>query len=405
MNVLVADTAPLYPPSWGGPLRIYELYSNFFNSNITYVGIPLHVDKNFRGSHKKLKKHLKEIIVKPDKKYLDFKKLQLKFLKGLTFDLYTYLLMKFDKSFNKKIREESKDKHILISSHVWSFPCLKRNNSELLVYDSHNVEYKLMKQVTNGKFFGGIISYIVKRIEKNACKKSDLIVVCSDDDKKSLIELYGAEKDKIRIIPNSTDVKKFKVASKKEKEHHKKLLKVKGKTIFFVGAYYNPNIEALKFIVNKLAPKLKDYTFLIAGSVKNAFYEFSTEEKLPKNVRFFGQVIGDRLKNIIKASDIAINPTFTGSGIQIKMLDYMASGLPIVTTETGARGLGIENKKHAIICNTDKFKNEIRRLFKNKRLFQKLKNNARKKAFEFDSKKLGRKFEKILLSKVNKEAV
>ena len=103
MSVLVSDTTPLHPPLWGGPLRIYELYSNFDESDITYVG--LNIGKGFEESEQKLKYNLKEVVVGPDKKFFNLRKLQLKFFKGLTFDLYTYLMMKFDKNFNKKLNQ------------------------------------------------------------------------------------------------------------------------------------------------------------------------------------------------------------------------------------------------------------------------------------------------------------
>src|SRR5690606_4095268 len=39
------------------------------------------------------------------------------------------------------------------------------------------------------------------------------------------------------------------------------------------------------------------------------------------------------------ACDLAVNPMFSGSGTNIKMFDFMAAGLPVVTTAVGARGI------------------------------------------------------------------
>ena len=39
--------------------------------------------------------------------------------------------------------------------------------------------------------------------------------------------------------------------------------------------------------------------------------------------------------------DLAINPVTTGSGTNLKMLDYMAAGVPVLSTPHGARGLGL----------------------------------------------------------------
>ena len=39
---------------------------------------------------------------------------------------------------------------------------------------------------------------------------------------------------------------------------------------------------------------------------------------------------------IFDAADVALNPMQSGSGTNLKMLDYFAAGLPVVTTAIGA---------------------------------------------------------------------
>ena len=41
IKLLITDTAPLYPPLWGGPQRIWNLYGNLSQElfSITYVGV------------------------------------------------------------------------------------------------------------------------------------------------------------------------------------------------------------------------------------------------------------------------------------------------------------------------------------------------------------------------------
>ena len=46
----------------------------------------------------------------------------------------------------------------------------------------------------------------------------------------------------------------------------------------------------------------------------------------------------------------ALNPVTYGSGTNVKMLDYFAAGLPVVSTEAGARGLGVEDGRHYFRC-------------------------------------------------------
>jgi glycosyltransferase involved in cell wall biosynthesis len=51
-----------------------------------------------------------------------------------------------------------------------------------------------------------------------------------------------------------------------------------------------------------------------------------------------------------------------GSGTNLKMLEYMAAGVPVISSPLGARGLGVEHGKHGVICEIDEFPLEIKRL-------------------------------------------
>jgi glycosyltransferase involved in cell wall biosynthesis len=400
LKVLVADTAPLYPPLWGGPRRIYDLFSNFESSAVRYVG--LNVEPGFEGSQKALSPGFSEIIVAPDKKCSAIRKMQHLMIPGLTFDLYSYFLPRRDTSFSSMLKRESEDSDVLIASHVWSFPCMARRGKAMLVYDAHNVEHELMRQVTRGRLLGGAFSLLVKRLEGRACRQSDLVITCSEEDKQKFLSTYGLDERKVFVVPNTTDTSRFKPSSAVERMKAKEQLGLPGKAgkpgkvVLFIGSYYTPNIEAMAFIARRLAPRLPHHTFIIAGSVKHAIGEHISETELPSNVRLVGSVSDDELGNIFKATDIAINPVACGSGIHIKMLDYMASGLPIVTTPIGARGLGIVHKRHAMISGLEHFHDAI---LEADRMKENLGREARQKSLGFDSKKHGRILENLIISK------
>src|SRR5262245_12940379 len=113
------------------------------------------------------------------------------------------------------------------------------------------------------------------------------------------------------------------------------------RTILFVGSGYKPNVEALDFIVMHLSRKMINYQFMIMGGVGDLYLNSINAKKtaVPNNVKLFGTVDTSLRDIIYKAADIAINPMFSGSGTNIKMFDYMAAGLPTITTLIGARGI------------------------------------------------------------------
>jgi glycosyltransferase involved in cell wall biosynthesis len=138
---------------------------------------------------------------------------------------------------------------------------------------------------------------------------------------------------------------------------------------------------------------------LIAGSVKTHLER--TKKILPQNVIVFGRVEQDKLLEIMRASDIAINPVATGSVICIKSLDYMAAGIPIVSTPVGMRGIPAKDKVHAMICGLESFDSSIRRLMKDGLLRKSMSANSRRlveKEFDVNvvSRRLGAIIEKTL---------
>lgn len=146
-------------------------------------------------------------------------------------------------------------------------------------------------------------------------------------------------------------------------------------TLLFVGSWHPPNLEALKFIIKNLLPKLDNTKLLLVGSIKD--YYLSEFGKFPDTVLPFGVVDELEKYEIYKLADIAINPMFSGSGTNLKMLDYFSAGIPVVTTETGARGLLVENEMETIICAPDNMVQSIKRLIGDKQLQNKIRKNAR----------------------------
>ena len=54
---------------------------------------------------------------------------------------------------------------------------------------------------------------------------------------------------------------------------------------------------------------------------------------------------------LLAAADVFVNPVRHGAGINIKMVEAMAAGLPVVTTPTGARGLHWRDGEHLVVAD------------------------------------------------------
>ncbi len=393
-KILVTDTAPLYPPLWGGPKRIWSLYSNFSPElfNTTYVGANFSLRKGLKYSFNKIGDNFKEILCAPPPHYYFwyiFKKL---IFKDNSLDLFFYLWMHTDWQFKYILNSQNAD--IVICSHPWPVLSLDKNNRRFFIYDAHNCEYLLMGQILGKHFLKSLVLRQVYKVEQEACKRSDLILACSENEKNDLIKLYKLNPDKIIIVTNGTTIRER--IGAQEKQLCKEALKIQAdeKVVVFIGAYYKPNIDALKFIINKILPLSKDMKFLILGTV----CDFLKDQPLPQNLLLLGKVSEEQLDTALKASDIAINPMFSGSGINIKMLDYMSYGLPIVTTECGARGIETDDKEPMIISSADNFAENLRILSNDSQLCERLSEAGRSLAAKhYDWKIISHKLQEIIL--------
>lgn len=263
-----------------------------------------------------------------------------------------------------------------------------------IVYDAHNVEGETVNlDNTIPKIIRPFLRAYIQLVERMAVNSVDHIIVVSGRDKSLFIEKYGLEEKKITIIPSGSN--KIDMESLLERAEIREKLGYKADDILviFHGTYsYPPNKEAIDSINDYIAPEFEkdggNVRFVIAG---NGVPKFNR-----KNIDFIG--FADDIYSLLHASDIAIVPILNGGGTRLKILDYMAVGLPIVTTKKGIEGIDAEDGENAIIVDTpdEHFINSIKYLINNVSERKKLGNNARKLAIEkYDWTVIGEKLNKL----------
>ena len=54
----------------------------------------------------------------------------------------------------------------------------------------------------------------------------------------------------------------------------------------------------------------------------------------------------------LAAADVSINPAVSGSGVNIKLVEYLAAGAPVVSTTLGSAGLGLTPGRDLLVADT-----------------------------------------------------
>jgi glycosyltransferase involved in cell wall biosynthesis len=211
----------------------------------------------------------------------------------------------------------------------------------------------------------------IRRREIDASGLSDAVIVFTEDDRKGLIEITGADEQRVHTIPLGVDIERLKATSVDERLRAKAALGLEGKRVaIFVGALYEPNIQAVSTLFD-VASRLdrKDLLFVVVGRVGEQF-------RSNDSVIVTGQV--DDVLPYFSAADLAVNPMRSGGGMQVKLLEFLAAGLPTVTTPIGARGVSATSRQDLVIAQIEDFPDAIDMLLKDGDAASRLGANGRR---------------------------
>jgi glycosyltransferase involved in cell wall biosynthesis len=101
--------------------------------------------------------------------------------------------------------------------------------------------------------------------------------------------------------------------------------------LLFVGGAADHNLVAVRMLERMLVPRLRPGTRLVvAGKASRAL------RLREPAVTALGYV--PDMGELLAAADVALNPVTYGSGSNIKVAEYLAAGLSVVSSPVGARG-------------------------------------------------------------------
>lgn len=410
IKTVVFDNQPITPLEGGGRIRLFGLYSGIKGDmTVTYVGTYDWYGK--RKVEKQIADCLKEITVPLSGLHLsEYEKVMSKMPGKSVFDATFAEFAQYSYELLDEAISYIKDADIVIFSHPWMYSPLRNELSpknQLIVYDSHNCEgYLRTKLLYDGNGFGSELARKVVAQEYDLCQDADVILACSEEDKDMFLELYNVDRSKIVLAPNGVFAQKIIPKSNKEKAIIKKQLKLPEYVAIFMGSDYQPNHEAAEYILS-IAPRLPEVYFVIAGGVGNGIKKPDINNKYEgysNNVRITGSIDEETKIKYYAASDVALNPIKSGSGTNIKMFEYMAAGIPIITSKTGARGIQDVKGNSYYLCTMDNIIEKITTLKQDKLFSQKLSSGGRELvcssySWENISCELGYKLSQALKSK------
>lgn len=218
-----------------------------------------------------------------------------------------------------------------------------------VILDQHESERLLYRgYIKNGtlaeKFFAVINIVKLKKFEERVFSKISMLA-CVSHTEAEIAEKYATKGIKILVVPNGVDEKffnDFEAFNNKE-----------NRIIFCANMAVRRNIEAAvwfaKDIFTKIKERISDAEFWIIGSWPNK--EVLALSSIPR-VHVVGMV--EDITKYYRGGRVFVAPYHFAAGSPLKVLEAMASGIPVVSTDVSSKGIGAINDKNIIIANNEK---------------------------------------------------
>jgi len=199
-----------------------------------------------------------------------------------------------------------------------------------------------------------LVMWRLSKIEEYAARNATLIVTVSKYSSRKLVQLYGVDKTKIRVVPNGVDTERFKPSKSGEKI--KRQIGLDSKLcVLFVGRLIPRKglpflIEAAKHIVKEYAQTL----FVVVGNgpLKNNLRAYLEKINLSSNFVFLGDVNESVLPALYNCADVFVLPSIQ-EGQGIALLEAQAAAKPVVAFNVGGVREAVLDKETGLLMKPD----------------------------------------------------
>jgi glycosyltransferase involved in cell wall biosynthesis len=187
--------------------------------------------------------------------------------------------------------------------------------------------------------YGDHSSYWRRNIE--GMRKADIIITLSDFAKNEIVKYSGCSEDRMVVIYEGIDHAFYKPALQKDNSILDKYgIPGGNKLIMYVGSEHpRKNVPVLLKAFQKLKSRFKDVKLVKVGKVGmgprdkgHSTLRLIRELNLEKDVIFTGYVPEEDLPKLYNAVDIYVSPTLYEGGFALPVLEAMACGCPVITS-------------------------------------------------------------------------
>ncbi|MFC2141363.1 glycosyltransferase family 4 protein [Acidobacteriota bacterium] len=185
------------------------------------------------------------------------------------------------------------------------------------------------------------MKFIIRKSLKNV---SHIIVLGH-----SLINIFDEiyPREKISVIPNGLNINP--IVNSNEADSEKPIV------LFLSNLIKSKGFWDVLYSIKYVVKRFPDVSFIFAGNWTNEKDKIESEilvrkEKIERNTRFLGSIVGTAKIDLLASADIFVFPTYYPlEGHPLVIVEAMASGLPIISTDHAAIGQSVINGKNGLL--------------------------------------------------------
>lgn len=363
MKILFLTYDLPYPLDQGGKIRAYQLIKNLSQKNeITLFTF-------FRGSAqrqylKQLEPYCQKIILFQRIRVFSPTHFLVSLIPTLPFPAALYWSPELKRRLENEVKTNAYD--LLHFESFYTSLYLDEKIKIPQVLGTENIEWRIYLEFAKNQKFPFCKypmmgeSLRIKWFEERTWRKANACLAVSQENASEIERVTGK---KCYLVPNGVDLEFF---------QPKPVAKHEPPTLLFVGNFsYIQNQDAVRFLVKEIFPLIKKGTktvrLLIVGRkpTKEIKSYASADIEIRTDIR--------DIREAYAQADILLAPIRAGSGTKFKVLEAMAFGLAVVTTEVGIEGIKAEEGKEVIVRDDPQaMSDEVVRLLADRKSRQKL---------------------------------
>lgn len=382
MKILMLASYLPYPLFSGGHIRLYNLIKQLSKRHeITLICEKR--DYQTQDDIDTIAAYCLEVIAVPRMKQWTIENIMKTGFSPYPFLIVGHTNAKFKEAVQKKLKEP------FDLVHIETFYVMQNLSPTKLptVLVEHNVEYLVYDRYRkNAPFFLWPLLFFdivkLKYWERYFWKRAMKLVAVSEVEKKEM------QRDDVVVVPNGVDTEKFKISEKEQTAKGKK-------RILFIGDFrWVQNRDAVAWLLVSIWPKISfDCSLWIVGKqIPTSLKRITQDSRV-----IFDENAPNDTARIFQEVDVLIAPIRVGGGTSYKILEAMASGVPVVTTQLGIEGLEVRDKEEVLVGDSaEALAQHVNDVVSDIDLNKKLTQNARKRVEEmYDWSILVKKLEHV----------